>query len=89
LEPTQGDIRCIVFGHLIRLAVWHLRTGWNASLNAPERTKAVAEWISNFGGLEAVQQELQENFTTANRTQNWEVQESAGAYGKKSDEISF
>ena len=59
LEPTQGDIRCIVFGHLIRLAVWHLRTGWNRSLNVSRRTQAVAEWIANFGGLEAVQKELQ------------------------------
>ena len=58
LEPTQGDIRCLVFGHLIRLAVWHLRKGWNGSLKVPERTTAVAEWISRFGGLQAVQKEL-------------------------------
>ena len=25
VKPTSGDIRCIVFGQIIRLAVWHLR----------------------------------------------------------------
>jgi hypothetical protein len=32
LKPTRGDIRCIVFGHLIRMAIWHLRRGWEAGL---------------------------------------------------------
>ena len=27
--PTYGDRRCIVFGHLTRMAVWKLRKGWN------------------------------------------------------------
>lgn len=27
VNPTQGDIRCIIFGHLVRLAIWFLRIG--------------------------------------------------------------
>ena len=27
--PTRGDTRCIVFGHLTRLAVWNLRLTWD------------------------------------------------------------
>jgi adenine-specific DNA methylase len=31
-RPTQGDIRCIVFGHLTRMAVWNLRKQWDREL---------------------------------------------------------
>ena len=27
VKPTKGDIRCIIFVHLVRLAVWNLRQG--------------------------------------------------------------
>jgi hypothetical protein len=29
VQPTQGDRRCVAYGHVIRLAVWHLRKGWD------------------------------------------------------------
>ncbi|MDH4138687.1 MAG: DNA methylase, partial [Anaerolineae bacterium] len=29
LTPTAGDARCLLFGHLIRLAVWQLRPTWD------------------------------------------------------------
>lgn len=34
-EPTSGDTRCIIFGHLTRMAVWNLRKEWE-----PRRTTA-------------------------------------------------
>lgn len=58
LEPSEGDIRCIVAGHLVRLAVWRLRLGWERSLRVTARIKAVADWISEFGGFEAVERAL-------------------------------
>src|SRR5206468_5678257 len=88
-DPTQGDIRCIVFGHLIRLAVWHLRKCWNPSFEIADRTKAIAGWISKFGGLEAVQTELRDNFASASKTQQWQLQERPTTHSAKSDEISF
>jgi len=29
LEPTPGDTRCLLFGHLARLAMWRLRPTWH------------------------------------------------------------
>ena len=29
-KPTAGDTRCIVFGHLTRMAIWKLRRDWDA-----------------------------------------------------------
>jgi hypothetical protein len=30
LKPSSGDLRCIVHGHLTRMAIWRLREGWQA-----------------------------------------------------------
>ena len=56
VEPTQGDIRCIAYGHAIRLAVWHLRKGWNADAPVDAKIGEVAEWIDcKLGGIGEVQ----------------------------------
>ena len=31
MTPSAGDIRCIVFGHLTRMAIWRLRRSWDAN----------------------------------------------------------
>lgn len=36
-KPTRGDTRCIVFGHLTRMTVWNLRTGWDSTLGTTEK----------------------------------------------------
>lgn len=36
-KPTAGDTRCIIFGHLTRMAVWNLRNGWDRSLPTQEK----------------------------------------------------
>jgi putative DNA methylase len=56
--PTEGDIRCILFGHLIRLAIWHLRSIWDNAAPIEARLAAVAAWIDSFGGPSAVEREL-------------------------------
>lgn len=37
MMPTAGDIRCIVFGHLTRMAVWRLRHDWDRAQPTSER----------------------------------------------------
>jgi adenine-specific DNA methylase len=41
LKPTTGDTRCIIFGHLVRMAVWELRTGWNMALSVQKKLAAI------------------------------------------------
>ena len=31
MKPTSGDIRCIIYGHLTRIAIWNLRKSWTVS----------------------------------------------------------
>jgi putative DNA methylase len=47
--PTQGDTRCIIFGHLTRMAVWNLRRTWQAALPTQDKLALFAEEIDKFG----------------------------------------
>ena len=47
--PTYGDTRCIVFGHLTRMAIWVLRDGWEGSRPTAEKITAVRERITGYG----------------------------------------
>ena len=55
VNPTPGDIRCITYGHLIRLAIWHLRKGWAGTEAVATRMTRVADWIRFFGGWSEVE----------------------------------
>lgn len=51
LKATQGDIRCIVHGHLTRLAIGSLRKDWELSADDDGKMDAVRKWLTDFGGL--------------------------------------
>jgi putative DNA methylase len=89
IKPTQGDTRCIVFGHLIRLAVWNLRNDWSVAPSVNDRMSAVRTWTENFGGVEAVLKELGNAYAKASPSQQWQASEESTRYGKRTDEISF
>ena len=50
--PTHGDRRCIVFGHLTRMAVWKLRERWNVGLSTRRKLANFAEAVSTYGNTE-------------------------------------
>jgi putative DNA methylase len=89
LKATQGDIRCMVHGHLTRMAVWNLRSGWTREAPTPVRMEAVRAWYREFGRLELVLAALDGNFSSAPPRQEWMlagmVRENTEVY----DEISF
>ena len=53
--PTRGDIRCLIFGHLIRLTIWRLRQSWNKGQPVGDKLVAIANQVSALGGPEAVE----------------------------------
>ena len=89
VKPTQGDTRCIVFGHLIRLAVWSLRDGWRADRSTLDRMAKVEKWAKGFGGAEAVLKALGDTFTLSSPRQHWTLSEGGPPYKTRTDEISF
>lgn len=43
MRPAVGDIRCIAFGHLTRMAIWRLRPSWDAALSTRQKLLAFRE----------------------------------------------
>lgn len=54
VKPTRGDIRCILYGHLTRLAVWGLRPGWNSDCSTTEKIEALDNALGSFGEPEEI-----------------------------------
>ena len=48
-RPTHGDTRCIVFGHLTRIAVWELREAWDRSLSSAEKIAIFRGRMTGYG----------------------------------------
>ncbi len=46
---SHGDTRCIIFGHLTRIAIWKLRSAWNRSLPTVEKIAAFREEMLRYG----------------------------------------
>jgi len=88
LRPTQGDIRCIIYGHLARLAVWHLRRDWDASKPVSRKLALIAKKIEALGGLEGVKKSLPRDVTDFPRIQHFSLREDAATFGAD-DAISF
>jgi putative DNA methylase len=54
MKPTAGDVRCIVYGHVTRLAVWMLRPAWDADRPTAEKLARVAKALDAFADLPAL-----------------------------------
>ena len=54
VKPTTGDIRCITFGHLTRMAVWNLCKVWDNSRSVSEKLALFAKEFSGLANLESV-----------------------------------
>ena len=48
-RPSHGDTRCIVLGHLTRIAVWELRETWDRSKSTTEKILAFRDRITGYG----------------------------------------
>jgi hypothetical protein len=89
LKETRGDVRCIIYGHFTRLAVWHLRHTWDNARPVREKTAALVSKIEEFGGLEAIEDCLSEGIMQADLARTSYISEETVKYGAKNDEISF
>ena len=90
VKLTQGDIRCIIYGHLIRLSIWRLRKIWDKKRPTSEKIEAVATDLKAFGSLDEVEKHLTDALSHAPPIQSTFSREEEAAYGEKEeDEVSF
>jgi len=90
VKPTFGDIRCITFGHLIRLAIWSLRSEWDKNRPTASRLADVANWLQRFGGQDEVEKFIEINTTATTRDLPlFAVHERVAEYGVEYANVSF
>ena len=51
-KPTSGDLRCVLLGHMTRMAVRDLREGWDAADPTSAKLALVQERIERLGDAE-------------------------------------
>lgn len=86
---THGDIRCIVFGHLVRMAVWELRRCWQEDALVSHKLTCVADHIQRTGGASAVEQYVHRELWDTHAVQPRLVREQVDLYQSESDDISY
>ena len=86
---TLGDIKCITYGHLIRLAVWSLRHEWNKLDKTAIRIAKVVNWLKNFGGWPEVEKHINSSYSTTLNKPLYAVRESSSESGEEDAYISF
>ena len=90
VKPTSGDIRCITCGHLIRLAIWLLRSGWDKNKPTASRLADVQNWLQRFGAQGEVEKFIETNGTaTTKDIPLFAAHESVAEYGAQNANVSF
>ncbi len=54
VKPTAGDIRCITFGHLTRMAVWKLRPAWKSTASTTTKLDKFGKTLRALGPYQNV-----------------------------------
>lgn len=61
-KPTQGDTRCIIFGHLTRMAVWNLREHWDRKMATKEKLERFGRAVGTLADPEHLLRQLASDF---------------------------
>jgi hypothetical protein len=82
---TRGDLRCIIFGHLVRMAVWNMRRCWDAAAPVNRKLATVERYLSTLPRPEEIEAALSEEELPVLR---YAVGEDVNPYDG-TEEISF
>lgn len=54
LKVTSGDVYCVLYGNLIRIAVNSLAYNWSQANETEDKLGRVSQWFTDFGGQSAL-----------------------------------
>jgi hypothetical protein len=89
VKISQGDMRCITYGHLIRLAIWHIRHVWEPGNEIEKKLIMINDQVEKLGGWSGVMEYLSQEYLTTSKTQEWVALDGTEKYGGEVDEIPF
>jgi putative DNA methylase len=91
LKPSLGDARCLLLGHLTRLAVWQIRPNWNQHIAVSaklDQVKAALQHIHPLDLLDRLANITLSSISDDDLLANMRVREENSLYDAK-DEIPF
>jgi adenine-specific DNA methylase len=88
LKPTRGDIRCLTYGHLVRMAMWTLKDKWDRSLSTRDKLNTVSAAIEALGNWPAVEGCFSDETANAPAYQEWAIAQAQIPY-EVTDDIPF
>jgi adenine-specific DNA methylase len=60
MKPTAGDVRCIAYGHITRMAIANLRKTWNVKMPTANKLAVIKAAMDAIALLDDVQKGLEE-----------------------------
>jgi hypothetical protein len=54
MKPTAGDIRCIAFGHITRMAIWNLQPHWKANRPTEQKLNEIRSAMDSLADVDDV-----------------------------------
>lgn len=58
-KPTAGDARCIIFGHLTRMAIWNLAKSWDTGISTKAKLDVFGQAIARLADPEQLLKAVQ------------------------------
>jgi putative DNA methylase len=89
VKPTAGDIKCIAYGHLIRLAIWNLRKNWVKNADITKRLSVIASWLTQFGKWHEIEKHLYDPKEQFHDMPLFAIREKQVNFGATNNEVSF
>ena len=86
-KPTNGDTRCIVFGHLTRMAIWNLRKEWDTGLSTQEKLERFAQAVNGLADPDLLLEHLDSSMQVSDFTGPLFL--ATGSQTKTHDAVSF
>jgi putative DNA methylase len=89
VQPTAGDVRCILYGHLTRLSIWNLRKNWVKNEPIQDKLTKFGQSMSQFGNTLDILNRISEGLPKR-QPENFYIREESATYNdKQNDEIPF
>jgi len=88
VKPTPGDVRCILYGHLIRMAVWRLSNEWHSERPIAERLAAVGEAVAALGTVGQIEAMVLSE-TSPGAQMDLALAEAVGTYRPTDEFVAF
>lgn len=87
LKVSDGDVRCVVFGHLARMAIWNLRcAGWDKGSDTKWKLLRFVEAMNALGTLDEVRALLDKS---VNRSPSAMRSDDLFANKERADVVAF